>query len=128
MQLIGTKVLNGNHEKEGRGKGVTVVFSGDGGETVTVEMAETEDSSLTQENAVQKARVVLLQLAAFDLSEASGNERNAGDDVSPAVQSVRQERADKNQRGGSALEEGIEDSFPASDPVSAAYTSTPGST
>ena len=55
-----------------------------------------------------------------------GNERQDSDapsEASEAVKSLNQERKDDN-RSGSALQEGLEDSFPASDPVSATYTST----
>ena len=127
MQLIRTEVMEGDIGNRGEANGMTVVFTGDGGERVTVEIAETEAGSLTRENATQKAQVILLQLASFDMAEGSTKGEASGEEVSPAVKSVRQERADREQHGGNALEEGIEDTFPASDPVSAVYTSTPGS-
>ena len=44
---------------------------------------------------------------------------------SPAVQSLRQEKAEQRKAGRkSELQEGLEDTFPASDPVSASSTTT----
>lgn len=44
---------------------------------------------------------------------------------SPAVQSLRQEKAEQRRSGDkSDLEEGLEETFPASDPVSASSTTT----
>lgn len=45
--------------------------------------------------------------------------------ASPAVQSLRAER-EEQARAKDALEEGLEDTFPASDPVSATTTVTSG--
>jgi len=46
---------------------------------------------------------------------------------SPAAKSLQQERAQTSHDGSDAdLEEGLEDSFPASDPVSATSTTVPG--
>ena len=50
-----------------------------------------------------------------------------GDAKSPAAKSVGQERADASVGGNdNELQEGLEDSFPASDPVSATSTTVSG--
>lgn len=122
MQIIETQVREGNGLKAG----VTVDFIGDGNERISVEMAQTETNALTRDNAVQKARVILLQAGSFNPIETGAEgegDRDGSSEASDAVKSLKQERKDDN-RDGSALEEGLEDSFPASDPVSATYTST----
>lgn len=122
MQIIETQVREGNGLKAG----FTVDFIGDGNERISVEMAQTETNALTRDNAVQKARVILLQAGSFNPTETGAEgkgDRDGSSEASDAVKSLKQERKDDN-RDGSALEEGLEDSFPASDPVSATYTST----
>jgi hypothetical protein len=47
-------------------------------------------------------------------------------DTSPAAQSVKQERATATSGKDDDLEEGLEDSFPASDPVAATSTTVSG--
>ena len=48
-------------------------------------------------------------------------------DKSPAVQSLQREQASQRERGlKGALETGLEDSFPASDPVSVTHSSVSG--
>lgn len=54
----------------------------------------------------------------------NGDFRPTEDEESPAVQSVRQEKA--SGEGNDALEEGLEDTFPASDPVSVTETAISG--
>ncbi|TCQ09722.1 hypothetical protein C8J34_102121 [Rhizobium sp. PP-F2F-G36] len=54
----------------------------------------------------------------------NGDFRPTEDEESPAVQSVRQEKA--SGEGKDALEDGLKDTFPASDPVSVTETAIPG--
>lgn len=118
MQIIGTEVI----ESPQANSGFIVEFLGDGGEKVAVHMAQTENDNLTRDNALQKAQVLLLQASRFGLSENTDE-----DEPSAAVESLRQEQQDKKNDGKtSSLEEGLEDTYPASDPVSATYTSTIG--
>jgi hypothetical protein len=123
MQIIGTEVT----EAHGANEGFVVEFLGDGGERVSVRLAQSENGSLSRENALAKAQVVLLQASRFGMSE-EGDDNTSSDMAEPseAVESLRQEQQEKQnqQRGGSALQEGLEDTYPASDPVSATYTST----
>jgi hypothetical protein len=59
-----------------------------------------------------------------DTEETVDGGEASGEEASDAVESLRQEQQEKSmQRGGSALQEGLEDTYPASDPVSATYTS-----
>ncbi|MBC2775508.1 hypothetical protein H6M51_21840 [Rhizobium sp. AQ_MP] len=122
MQIIGTEIIE---SPEASGSFV-VEFHGDGGERVSVQMAQTESGALTRDNALGKAQVLLLQASRFDMTDAEEKEdAETGQEPSEAVESLRQEQQEKSmQRGGSALEEGLEDTYPASDPVSATYTST----
>ncbi|MBU0736905.1 MAG: hypothetical protein KJ981_17275 [Alphaproteobacteria bacterium] len=117
MQIIETEVIEG-HDTKG---GFVVEFLGDGGEKVSVHMAQSENGSLNRDNALQKAQVLLVQASRFGATAESGN-----DEQSEAVESLRQEQQETadNPNSNSALQEGLEDTFPASDPVSASYTST----
>ena len=117
MQIIETEVIEG-HDTKG---GFVVEFLGDGGEKVSVHMAQSENGSLNRDNALQKAQVLLVQASRFGATAESGN-----DEQSEAVESLRQEQQEtaEDPNSNSALQEGLEDTFPASDPVSASYTST----
>jgi hypothetical protein len=125
MQIVGTQV----HEDMGGVPGYTVEFVGDGGEVVSVRMKQSESGDLNRENALAKARVLLLQVATFDgttKKERDDNLARSGDDaVSDAVLSAR--RAQDETELESQVDEGLLDTFPASDPVSATYSSTAGS-
>ncbi|MES5096639.1 DUF2934 domain-containing protein [Agrobacterium sp. BA1120] len=60
-------------------------------------------------------------------SEAEKEVAFDGDENSPAAESVRNERAEAQDGSKDQdLEEGLEDSFPASDPVSATSTTVSG--
>lgn len=117
MQIIGTEVIE-SHDANG---GFVVEFLGDGGEKVSVHMAQSENGGLNRDNALQKAQVLLVQASRFGATAESGN-----DEQSEAVESLRQEQQETadDPNSNSALQEGLEDTFPASDPVSASYTST----
>jgi hypothetical protein len=123
MQIISTEVTEAN----GATEGFLVEFLGDGGESVSVRLAQSESGGLSRDNALAKAQVVLLQASRFGLSEDGGDASSDASEPSDAVESLRQEQENR-ERGGSALQEGLEDTYPASDPVSATYTSTAGAT
>ncbi|MFN7124302.1 MAG: hypothetical protein ACK4M8_00345 [Allorhizobium sp.] len=124
MQIISTEVTEANGSTEG----FLVEFLGDGGESVSVRLAQSESGDLSRDNALAKAQVVLLQASRFGLSEDGGDDASSDNsEPSDAVESLRQEQ-ESRERGGSALQEGLEDTYPASDPVSATYTSTAGVT
>ena len=119
MQIIGTEIS----EAQGAHEGFLVEFLGDGGERVSVRLTQSENGSLTRENALAKAQVVLLQASRFGISNE--DDEAALSEPSEAVESLRQEK-EEGDRGDSELEEGLEDTFPASDPVSVTHTSTAG--
>ena len=124
MQIIDTQV----HEDMGGVPGITVEFVGDGGEVVSVRMKQGESGELNRENALEKARALLVQVGSFDAKPMTERERSStqqGDEtVSDAVLSAR--RAQDEAELDSQVDEGLIDTFPASDPVSATYSSTAG--
>lgn len=115
MQIIGTKV----HEEMGGKQGYTVEFVGDGGEVVSVQLRPGASSDLNRMNALEKARVLLLHAANYE-----GDEGGSPKAMDAAI-SAR--RAHDQAELEDQLEEGLEDTFPASDPVSAVQTTTAGS-
>ncbi len=123
MQIVATKV----HEPTAVDASFTVEFEGDGGERVSVVMAQSASGGLTRDNALEKAQVILLQAGTFGSASENGTDFR-GDldpDATPtaAVESLIQEREEREDQR-SELQEGLEDTFPASDPVSTTYTST----
>jgi len=96
-------------------------------------MKNDEDGNLNRLNAEEKAKAVMVQIAT--LIEATGHGPSASadstsgqndDDLSPAVVSLRSARA--AQDTGTLeehLDEGLESSCPASDPISAATSAIP---
>lgn len=123
MQIVDTQV----HQDVGGVPGFTVEFVGDGGEVVSVRMKQGSSDQLNRENALEKARVLLLQVGSFD---AGGDRFDKAEDdqgkdtISDAVLSAR--RAQDEAELEAQVDEGLLDTFPASDPVSATYSSTPG--
>ncbi|MFB2553545.1 hypothetical protein [Ensifer soli] len=119
MHVIGTQVIPENGGKNG----FTVEFVGDGGDVVSVRMAAGGD--LNRVNAVEQARRLLADVSTADLSEAddqsAGGRAEASDDKGrPSARA-----ADDRQTQEEELDTGLEDSFPASDPVSATISSIP---
>ncbi|MCV9967484.1 hypothetical protein OIU34_37270 [Pararhizobium sp. BT-229] len=130
---------------------VTVEFVGDGGEVVSVHLKKGDDDNLNRLNAEEKAKAIMVQIATFEIdgeavashptpghpalegersrtAPTSKNEVDAGRDdiLSPAVVSLRSARS--AQDTGTLeehLDEGLESSFPASDPVSATVSTIP---
>lgn len=124
MHIVGTQV----HEEMGGRLGYIVEFVGDEGEVVSVQMRQAEDGSLNRKNAILKAQDLLRDAARYDAEAAMESERSslpAGKNgESEAVASFRQsgDRAGLEEQ----LNEGLEDSFPASDPVSVTHSVTSG--
>jgi hypothetical protein len=112
MQLVGTQVI----PEQGGKRGFTVEFVGSGGEVVSVLLRHTSDRSLTAGNAVDRARAIMSELAASDPSDG------ADGDVE-ALRSARQ--AGDAGTMEEQLDQGLEDSFPASDPVSITTSTIP---
>ena len=124
MQIVDTQV----HEDMGGVPGFTVEFVGDGGEIVSVRMKQGESGDLTRKNALKKARALLVQVGSFDAEADSrhGQTQSEGgnDGISDAVLSARQAHDEGELE--SQVDKGLVDSVPASDPVSATYSSTAG--
>lgn len=107
MRIVGTQI----HE-ELDGRGYIVEFVVDGGDVVSVQFARA-DSQLGRDSSVDHARRLLRELVTAEGFDGSDARRAS---PSPAVQSLQQESEQADPEGG--LEKGLEDTFPASDPVS----------
>jgi hypothetical protein len=124
MQVIGTQV----HPHAGF---LTVEFVGEGGDVISVQMRKGEAGDLNRQNAIKRAKAMMLQVATFEAGEDNSAEDSsqlsaASDGISPAVQSLRSARATHDRATlEEELNEGLEDTFPASDPVSATVSSIP---
>ncbi|MCM2476298.1 hypothetical protein HGO38_22805 [Rhizobium sp. CG5] len=111
MQLLGTQV----HAEQGGKRGFTVEFVGDGGEVISVQLRATEGGDLNRQNALEKARDLMREVCDGDMTNAVDLE---------AHPSARQSRDEEEME--SQLDEGLQDSFPASDPVSVTSSTTVG--
>jgi hypothetical protein len=117
MQIVGTQVI----PEQGGKRGFTVEFVGSGGEVVSVLLRHTSDRSLTAGNAVDRAPGLKGGQCAADPPGGAAGGGGAGSRPRPAgdVEALRSAR----QAGDAGtmeeqLDQGLEDSFPASDPVS----------
>jgi hypothetical protein len=126
MQIIDTRIAP-------EGPMISVEFVGEGGELVSVMMNNSEDQ-ITAENALEHAKALMVQLAAFGEGRATAGSINRYDALSngnfdegskglEAIPSARTSR--DSELLEEELEEGLETSFPASDPVSATVSSIP---
>ncbi|QRM55823.1 hypothetical protein [Sinorhizobium sp. BG8] len=116
MQVVGTQVI----PDMGGNRGFTVEFVGEGGEVVSVTMRNDATSGLNRLNAIDKARAVMIQLATFDV-DGSTVSAETGDDERPGDELETRTSARGAGDTGTLeeqLDTGLEDSFPASDPVS----------
>jgi hypothetical protein len=112
MQLVGTQVIPAYGAKGG----FTVEFVGDGGEVVSVQIKNDRGQQLNRLNAVEKAREVMSRFATAPIRE-DDNEQPTG---LRNARSRGDEEAMEEQ-----LDEGLEGTFPASDPVSITNTAIP---
>lgn len=117
---------------------LTVEFVGDGGDVVSVRMSRHEDDGVTKINAEALAKGMLFDVVNTDIEALVRDADIAGrssdptmattDGESAAAVSLREEReARKSHSVNDQLDEGLASSFPASDPVSVATTTIPGS-
>ncbi|MBP1886325.1 hypothetical protein [Sinorhizobium mexicanum] len=117
MHLVGTQVI----PEQGGRSGFTVEFVGEGGEIVSVSMRNDTSRSLNRLNAVEQAKAVMLELAHADVPDSSDTETER------KVKTARSARAAKDTAEMERqLDQGLEDTFPASDPVSVTTPSVPG--
>jgi hypothetical protein len=112
MQVIGTQVI----PEQGGKRGFTVEFVGKGGEVVSVQLRNDTDRTLNSGNAIDRAKAVMSELATFDATAALAS----ADAAQPSARTSgdRDEMEDQ-------LDQGLEDSFPASDPVSITSSAIP---
>ncbi len=124
MQVIGTQV----HPQPSAGI-VTVEFVGEGGDVISVQMRKSEGGDLNRQNAIEKAKAMMLQVATFEqAADSNGGSRasTTSGGESPAVLSLRSARSAHDKATlEEELDEGLEDTFPASDPVSAIVSTIP---
>ncbi|APO76060.1 hypothetical protein AM571_CH03266 [Rhizobium etli 8C-3] len=107
MQVVGTQVM-----PVGGGKaGFVVEFVGDGGEVVSVQLKNDAERSLNRQNAIEKAKELLSQIA------SSKNPEGETMNVRLSARASHDRSTLEEQ-----LDEGLEDTFPASDPVSVTGT------
>lgn len=118
MSIVGTQVI-----REGSGNaGYTVEFVEDSGDVVSVSL-RSQASGINRTNAVSKAKEFLSRIVETDeLPDEMVNAKDEDGRMATMGSDKSSDRADQEER----LNEGLEDSFPASDPVSATITSIPG--
>lgn len=126
MEVIGTQV----HPQASSGF-MTVEFVGEDGDVISVQMHRGENDGLNRLNAIEKAKAMMLQVANSKQPDDNAAEDGTGHDgaadgESPAVISLRSARA-AHDTGTleEQLDEGLESSFPASDPVSVTVSTIP---
>ena len=119
MSIVGTQVI-----AEGGGNaGYTVEFVEENGDVVSVSL-RSDTTGITRSNAISKAKEFLCRLVESDALPNEMVETNNQDGRGATMSSQeRSARATQEEQ----LNEGLEDTFPASDPVSATITSIPGS-
>lgn len=116
------------HQDAGK---TTVEFVADGGDVVSVEIGQS-DGGAERTDAVDKAKEMLFDVIATDIegvssANAKDSDAEPSQEESPAVVSLRSEQAAKGTKTSEEqLDEGLEASFPASDPVSATISTIPG--
>jgi len=114
MHLVGTQVI----PEQGGKAGFTVEFVGEGGEIVSVSLRNDAATNINRLNAVEKAQEVMRELADTDCS--------AVEESQDTPQMRRSARGAKDtDEMETQLDEGLEDTFPASDPVSVTVSTIP---
>nr|WP_316654704.1 hypothetical protein [uncultured Gellertiella sp.] len=118
MQIIGMQVL----AEQGGKLGYTVEFVGQGGDVVSVLVKNDETQSINRMTAVTKAQDMMAVLArqTIDLADYDSSGGTPSDSLT-AQRSARS--AGDTGTMEEQLDQGLEDSFPASDPVSVTQSS-----
>ena len=132
MEVVGKAV----HQEPG---GMTVEFVGDSGDVVSVRIKDNDETSLSRNTVENHAKAIMAQIVSFGpvgvISAGSAGEDEprpesgeAASPESPAAVSLRSARAAQDTGTlEEQLQEGLEASFPASDPISASVSSISGS-
>ncbi len=119
MQVVGMQVV----AEQGGKLGYTVEFIGDGGEVVSVLVKNDREQSVNRMNAVPHAQRLLESIAGQELDLDSFE--SAG--IASPSDSLAAERSARSKGDTHTMEEqleqGLEDTFPASDPVSITQSS-----
>ncbi|PTM91419.1 hypothetical protein [Mycoplana dimorpha] len=113
MRVVGTQV----HPEMGGKAGFTVEFVGESGEVISVRLQASEDGDLNRLNAVDKAKAMLLQVATQE-----GDMPECSDEMTCRRSARATGDTDTMEE---ELDEGLEASFPASDPVSITTSAIP---
>lgn len=112
MRIVGLQVTAERADRSG----FTVEFIGDGDEVVTVMCPQDKAGSLNRLNAIAKAKEILHAAIAADETVAdAGDQAGVRRGTLPNARRAHDRDAMEEQ-----LDEGLEDTFPASDPVSIA--------
>lgn len=119
MQVVGMQVV----AEQGGKLGYTVEFVGDGGDVVSVLVKNDREQSINRMNAVPHAQRLLEQVARQELDLESFENGS----VASPTDSIAAERSARAKGDVETMEEqldkGLEDTFPASDPVSITQSS-----
>ena len=123
MQVVGTQII----PERGGKQGFTVEFVGEGGEIVSVTLRNDDDGTLNRMNALERATAVMIQVASFEPEDGADGSMPgaAANDEKSSVRSARM--TGDAQTMEEQLDEGLEDTFPASDPVSITVSTIPTS-
>lgn len=119
MQNVETQV----HPEQAGKLGFTVEFVGETGDIVSVFMKQDGESNLNRLNAVDKARSLMTEIGAMDenvLASAECSDEECATHLRSA-RAVGDTAVMEEQ-----LDEGLEGSFPASDPVSITVSTVSG--
>lgn len=114
MQVIGTQV----HPEMGGKAGFTVEFVGKEGEVVSILLRGGEGREINRLNAVDVAKTVLLAVATYEGDFESCDKSDVN-----CLRSARSTGDTDTME--EELDEGLEGSFPASDPVSITVSTIP---
>jgi hypothetical protein len=117
------------HPEMGGKLGFTVEFVGNAGEVISVQLRQDADNMLNRVNAVEKARELLMEAAALQSGNASASEYEAksnGNFDEPAAHRRSARALGDAEAMEEQLDEGLYESFPASDPVSITVTTVTG--
>lgn len=119
MQNVETQV----HPEQAGKLGFTVEFVGDTGDIISVFMKQDGESNLNRLNAVDKAKSLMSELSALDQAELTSP--TCDEECAKHLRSARGKGDSDTME--EQLQEGLEDSFPASDPISITSSAVSGS-
>lgn len=120
------------HPEMGGRLGFTVEFVGNAGEIISVQLRQGSDNTLNRVNAVEKARELLIEAAAIEggidyASEYEARSNGNFDRLDGGPTGLRSARATGDTEAmEEQLDEGLYESFPASDPVSITISTVSG--